>query len=70
MKTITQEAIEKIEAGASKFIETVDNAKKNNETVLLVLDAFIDEPELLYSCLWYAYSNQVEVRMVPHEQVE
>ena len=70
MKTIIQEAIDKVNAGAPKFMETVDYAKNNSESVMLVLDAFIDDPELLYACLWYAYISEVEVRMVPKEQLK
>lgn len=65
MKAITQEYIEKIRKGAPNFIKAVDDQKEEGQLVIFMLDAFINEPDLLYACLWYAYSNGVEVRMIP-----
>lgn len=65
MKFITQEAIEKIRAEAPKFIEAVDDSKDKDRVLIMTLDAFANEPELLHACLWYAYSNGVAVNMAP-----
>lgn len=47
-----------------ELIEAVTEAKKQGAVLLLTLDAFAGEPELLYRALWYAYSEGVDVTIV------
>ncbi len=57
--------------GAPRFVEAVRSVQRKNRlskrrhALLLTLDAFYDDPMLLYACLWFAYSRGVEVRFFP-----
>lgn len=54
------------EHNAANFVTAVtDTRTKEADTVIMTLDAFAGEPELLYVALDYARSNGVTVTMVP-----
>jgi hypothetical protein len=54
------------EHDAASFIDAINGAQaKNTNTVIMMLDAFHHEPELLYVALDYARSCGVTVTMAP-----
>lgn len=65
-----------VEQGASHFIHVVQRAaaesrqRKERIVVLLTLDAFYDDPMLLYAALWYAYSSGVIVTFLSKQQTK
>lgn len=72
MKKITPQFLPHVER-APQFVEAVRRARQRaadegaREVAPVVerLDAFEDDPFLLYSCLWYAYSQGVPVVFTP-----
>ena len=64
MKKITPQFMPHVQR-APRFVAAVLHAKENKAAVLERLDAFQDDPFLLYSCLWYAYSEGVAVTLLP-----
>jgi hypothetical protein len=73
MQDISPEALQLVEQGASHFIHVVQRAaaesrqRKEPISVFLTLDAFYDDPMLLYASLWYAYSQGVVVTFCPKQ---
>jgi hypothetical protein len=71
MKDITPDARRLVEEKAPPFIVAVQNAAasldkgQNPATLHLTLDAFEDDPVLLYACLWYSASCGVSCCIVP-----
>ena|SRR5579871_1635394 len=67
MQDISPEAIRLVEESAPDFIVAVAHAKEIAERkhtpakLNLTLNAFEDDPILLYACLWYACSHDVTV---------
>jgi hypothetical protein len=54
------------EHDAGEFIEAVQSAQtKQADTLIMILDAFWGEPELLYVALNYARDQGVTVTMAP-----
>ncbi len=48
------------------WIEAVDDSAKNDiDYIIVMLDAFRDDPQLLFDALWYAYSKRVAVLIIP-----
>ena len=64
MKKITPQFMPHVQR-APGFVAAVVRAKENQAAVSERLDAFQDDPFLLYSCLWYAYSEGVAVTFLP-----
>ncbi len=60
MDRITPEHMPYVEK-APRFIEAVRAAKRTGSPVIERLESFDDDPFLLYSCLWYAWSEGVAV---------
>lgn len=60
MHDIPDEAVRIIEQSAPEFIAAVQSAHENRGktsepmVLILTLDAFADDPFLLYACLWYS----------------
>jgi hypothetical protein len=60
MYDIPPEALDLIERKAPEFITAVQRAQATGETkeqtatIFLTLDAFAEDPFLLYACLWYS----------------
>jgi len=73
MKKITPEAQKLAEEAAPKFITAVQKSKEARQahheevSVITSLEAFNDDPMLLYACLWYASSEEIAVTMLPAE---
>lgn len=65
MKHIPKNVERKLAEAAPSWIMGVTGAKQAGVFMLLTLDAFDDDPLLLYMALWYAYSNGVGVMMAP-----
>lgn len=66
MQDITDEAFRLIERNAPGFIDAVLWGKAGTPAeILLTLDAFADDPLLLYACLWYSMSQGVACTIVP-----
>jgi hypothetical protein len=53
------------EHNASNFIKAVSTTKAKADTLIMMLDAFLDEPEVLYGALNYARDEGVSVTMAP-----
>jgi hypothetical protein len=57
------------EHDAANFIETVKNTQtRKADTLIMMLDAFWNEPELLYVALSYARDQGITVTMAPPSQ--
>ncbi|MCX6382469.1 MAG: hypothetical protein NT023_23820 [Armatimonadetes bacterium] len=71
MNSISQDALQLIQEEAPHFIEAVRQASMQNRqseeevAILLTLEAFRDNPTLLYACLWYAETQKVALTFVP-----
>lgn len=65
MREIPKASIDMIKDEAPNFIKAVERAAESEADILLMLDAFAGEPELLYNCLWYAQQRNVCLRFVP-----
>ena len=71
MHDISPEALRLVEHDAVDFIVAVQHAKKSTlqgqvpTQIILTLDAFFDNPMLLYACLWYGASQGVTCVFVP-----
>lgn len=50
-----------------EWVKMVQKAKKDSTNVLIMLLAFLNKPNSLYECLWYAYSEKVNVTFVSSE---
>lgn len=72
MHDISPEALRLIERDAPTFITAVWHAKEGLHqgqeaaTLLLTLDAFADDPILLYACLWYCATVGVTCTFAPN----
>ena len=57
--------IKTFEEKMPKFKEMVEYAVKNKTTmVLLSLDSFTDDPDLVYLALWYLYTKNMNATFV------
>jgi hypothetical protein len=70
MKDISQEAVDLAMQGAPKFVQRINQAggsvlPRRRVRVTSTLNAFEDDPMLLYACLWYACSCGVEIVLRP-----
>ena len=67
MQDISSETVALIERGAPRFIPSVRRAlaDKADAGIVLTLDAFTEEPELLYACAWYAAVHGVPLHLAP-----
>lgn len=71
MKPISPEALQLVQEEAPNFIQAVQQASlqsghfQEETAILLTLEAFHDNPMLLYACLWYAESQKVSLTFVP-----
>ena len=71
MEAISPEALHLIEESAPTFLTAVQRARKQEDSdqeavaILLSLDAFYDDPILLYACLWYSATLGVRCTFVP-----
>jgi len=67
MQSISKEALAQAKAKAPHFLAAVRASRRESRlrqkdvSLLLTLDAFYDDPFLLYACLWFAYSHGVRV---------
>jgi hypothetical protein len=71
MQDIPDEAVRFIEQNAPDFITAVQTVQgKRGKSgapvrIFLTLDAFVDDPFLLYACLWYSATQGVACTFVP-----
>jgi hypothetical protein len=68
MQDVTDEAVRLIERNAPDFITAVQRLRGKRAKaarILLTLDAFADDPFLLYACLWYGATHGVTCTFVP-----
>lgn len=75
MEEISPDALRLVQEGAPRFLKAVERAAKQsqrdntqNAGISLTLDAFYDDPMLLYAALWYAYSQGVPVTFYPRTE--
>lgn len=65
MQPITSEAIICVTTYMPDFSLSVQESLERKGAILLVLDNFEGDAELLYNCLWYAASHGVLVSVAP-----
>jgi hypothetical protein len=66
MKSIDRDTVHRLQQSVPKWVKAVRQAKvKHADFVLLSLNAFADDPQLLFDALWFAYSEGVPVTMAP-----
>jgi hypothetical protein len=71
MQDIPDEAVRLIEQNAPGFIVAVQSLQERQgkaevaSPILLTLDAFADDPLLLYACLWYSATYGVACTFAP-----
>jgi hypothetical protein len=71
MEGISQEALDLLMQGAPQFVKCVDEAiikgqiRRGPAQVSVTLEAFHDDPLLLYASLWYAGTKGVNVHVEP-----
>lgn len=63
MKRIPLTIAREVEVTLPAFVKAVQ--VKNADHLMTTLDAFHDEPELFYKCIWYANSNGKAVKVMP-----
>ncbi len=63
MQKITPEHLDFARRKAPHIVQTIEGAKADGDVAPLRLEAFDDDPFLLYTCLWYAYSEGVTVTL-------
>jgi len=69
MRTIDEDTEVGLRTKVPSWIKAVERAKKDKiDYLITTLDAFLDEPELLYNAVWYAYSHDVPVLIVSKEK--
>lgn len=62
MKHIPSPIAREVEITVPAFVKAVN--AKSGSYIITTLDAFINEPELLYKCIWYANSHDKAVRFL------
>ncbi len=63
MQKITPEYLDFARRKAPHVVQVIEGAKADGKTAPLRLEVFADDPFLLYTCLWYAYSEGVVVTL-------
>ncbi|MDN5274733.1 MAG: hypothetical protein JWP06_634 [Candidatus Saccharibacteria bacterium] len=66
MRLIDEDTEKEILDRLPDVVKAIEEVKRNKaDYLMMMLDAFAGEPELLYKVLWFAYSNGVAVLIVP-----
>ncbi len=73
MRSIDGDAEANLRVKVPEWIKAVDeSAEEKVDYLIMMLDAFLDDPVLLFNALWYAYSRGVDVLVLSdsHEAKE
>ncbi len=66
MQHIDEDSEVSLRTKIPNWVTAVDRAKKEKvDYIITMLDAFLNDPELLFNALWYAYSNGIAVLVTP-----
>lgn len=64
---IDSDTVHRLQRSVPKWVKAVREAKPRDADfgVILTLDAFADDPQLLFDALWFAHSEGVRVTLAP-----
>jgi hypothetical protein len=65
MKAIDDDTVLALKRAAPEWIKAVQHAKEEEADVILTLDAFVGDPQLLFDALWFAHDRGVAVMLAP-----
>lgn len=65
MKAIDDSTVDRLRLAIPEWIKAVENARGGDANLIMTLDAFADDPQLLFDALWFAYDRGVTVVLAP-----
>jgi hypothetical protein len=60
--------VELLKQTVPEWVKTVQKSKEKDANLIMTLDAFADDPQLLFDALWFAHDEGVAVMLAPSTQ--
>lgn len=60
--------VELLKQTVPEWVKAVQKSKEKDAKLIMLLDAFAGDPQLLFDALWFAHDEGVAVTLVPSTQ--
>ena len=70
MKAIDGDRVALLKRTVPEWVKAVQKSKKEEANLIMTLDAFADDPQLLFYALWFAHDYGVAVMLAPSTESE
>jgi hypothetical protein len=68
MKAIDDNRVELLKQTVPDWVKAVQKSKEKDANLIMTLDAFANDPRLLFDALWFAHGEGVAVMLAPSTQ--